>query len=53
MKNLLLEEFKVWLEDNGYERIDSQLNITQSDMFEAYKAGKSSQSSVRVNLLNK
>jgi len=40
MKDPLLEEFKVWLTDNGYERIDSQLNITQSDMFDAYKAGK-------------
>ena len=53
MKNLLLEEFKVWLEDNGYERIDSQLNIHQSAMFDAYKAGKSAVTSVRENLLNK
>jgi len=38
MKDPLLEEFKVWLTDNGYERIDSQLNITQSDMFKAWEA---------------
>ncbi|MCH9024308.1 MAG: hypothetical protein IH931_03160 [candidate division Zixibacteria bacterium] len=38
MKDPILEEFKVWLTDNGYERIDSQLNITQSAMLDAWKA---------------
>ena len=48
MKDPLLEEFKVWLTDNGYERIDSQLNIHQSAMFQAYKAGRSGVTSARA-----
>jgi len=53
MKNLLLEEFKVWLEDNNYGFVTTPLNTKHSAMFESYKGGKSSQSSVRENLLNK
>lgn len=53
MKDPLLEEFKVWLTDNGYSLIDSQLNTKQDAMFDAYKAGKISESSLRINLLDK
>lgn len=53
MKDPLLDEFKVWLTDNGYSLIDSQMNIKLSAMFDAYKAGKISESSLRVNLLDK
>lgn len=40
MKNLLLEEFKVWLEDNNYGFVTTPLNTKHSAMFESYKAGK-------------
>ena len=53
MKNLLLEEFKVWLEDNNYGFVTAPMNTRHSVMFDAYKAGKSSVTSVRENLLNK
>ena len=52
MKNLLLEEFKAWLEDNNYGFVTTPLNTKHSAMFESYKAGKSKVTSVRVNLLD-
>jgi len=38
MKNLLLEEFKVWLEDNNYGFVTTPLNTKHSAMFDVWEA---------------
>ena len=38
MKNLLLEEFKVWLTDNNYGFVTTPLNTKHSAMFHVWEA---------------
>ncbi|MBL4869800.1 MAG: hypothetical protein JKX72_02475 [Robiginitomaculum sp.] len=38
MKNLLLEEFKVWLEENNYGFVTTPLNTKHSAMFHVWNA---------------